>query len=137
MMIGELQKMLVISLPVAIGIGLSPTFKTSLFLYEVFYAKHGNMPACYILYSKAINKFYIGATGETVSERLNKHVQGFYDNKYTAIAKDWEIFLAIECMTTKQAFAIEAHIKRMKSRKYIENLKCYPEMIEKLLNHYS
>ncbi|MCH5716365.1 GIY-YIG nuclease family protein [Niabella hibiscisoli] len=84
-----------------------------------------------------MDKFYIGATSETASDRFNKHIQGFYENKYTAMAKDWEIYLAIECITTKQAFAIERHIKRMKSRRYIGSLKCYPEMIEKLLNRYS
>ena len=95
------------------------------------------MPACYILYSESVNKFYIGATSETVLTRFNKHIEEFYDKKYTGVAKDWEIFLSIECVTIKQAFKIEAHIKRMKSHKYIENLKHYPEMIEKLLNRYS
>jgi putative endonuclease len=28
---------------------------------------------------------------------------------------------------------IERHIKKMKSKKYIQNLKKYPEMVEKLL----
>ncbi len=95
------------------------------------------MPACYILYSRAINKFYIGATSETVQERFDRHIRGTYDHKYTALAKDWQIFLTIECATTRQAFAIEAHIKRMKSRKYVENLERYPEMIKNLLNKYS
>ena len=99
--------------------------------------KHYAVPTCYILYSKAINKFYTGATSEAILTRFNKHIEGFYDKKYTAIAKDWEIFLSIECATIKQAFKIEAHIKRMKSHKYIENLKHYPEMVEKLLKKYS
>ena len=106
-------------------------------MLEFFYAKMNTMPACYILYSQAINKFYIGATSETVQERFNRHIQGLYDHKYTALAKDWEVFLTIECTTTKQAFAIEAHIKRMKSRKYVGNLKRYPGMIKSLLNKYS
>jgi hypothetical protein len=37
------------------------------------------------------------------------------------------------CATFTQARRIENHIKRMKSRKYIMNLKTYPEMMEKLL----
>ena len=32
---------------------------------------------------------------------------------------------------------IEAHIKKMKSRKYIENLIRYPEIIQKLIEKYS
>jgi len=35
-----------------------------------------------------------------------------------------------------QARKIEAHIKRMKSRKFIENLKKYPEIQERLIKLY-
>lgn len=94
------------------------------------------MPTCYILYSKKLDKYYIGATNINTTERLNRHVSGYYDKKFTAKADDWELFLEIICLNVKQAFAIEAHIKRMKSRKYIENLKCYPAMVEKLLLQY-
>ena len=95
------------------------------------------MPACYILYSKSLGKYYIGATSIDTAERLDRHSSGYYDNKFTSKANDWELFLEIVCLHVKQAFAIEAHIKRMKSRKYIENLKRYPEMVEKLLVQYS
>jgi putative endonuclease len=33
----------------------------------------------------------------------------------------------------EQAREIEKHLKKMKSRKYLENLKRYPEMLGKLL----
>ena len=33
--------------------------------------------------------------------------------------------------------AVEEHIKSMKSKKYIQNLKKYPEMVEKLKDKYS
>lgn len=36
-----------------------------------------------------------------------------------------------------QAMQVEKHIKSMKSRIYIENLKRYPEMIIKLIEKYS
>jgi len=95
------------------------------------------MPACYILYSKKLNKHYVGATSTDATERLNRHSSEYYEGKFTSKTDDWELFLSIECTNVKQAFAIEAHIKRMKSRKYIENLKHYPEIIEKLLLQYS
>jgi putative endonuclease len=37
----------------------------------------------------------------------------------------------------KQAVFMELKIKKMKSRKYIENLKRYPEMIKKIQKKYS
>jgi hypothetical protein len=36
-------------------------------------------------------------------------------------------------LTIEQAVLIESEIKKMKSRKYIENLKKYPAMIARLL----
>jgi putative endonuclease len=44
--------------------------------------------------------------------------------------------LVIPCDTIEQAVFIESKIKRMKSRKYIENLKKYPEIVEKMLRKY-
>jgi putative endonuclease len=41
--------------------------------------------------------------------------------------------MLIPCESVTQAILIEKRIKKMKSRKYIENLKKYPEMIEKIL----
>jgi putative endonuclease len=40
-------------------------------------------------------------------------------------------------MTIEQAHKIENHIKKMKSKKYIENLKKYPEISLRLLQKYS
>jgi len=71
-------------------------------------------------------------------ERLDKHNYAFYGyNKFTASTSDWQLFLAIECKSIGQARKIEAHIKKMKSRKYIQNLLTYPEMIERLLSKYN
>ena len=52
-------------------------------------------------------------------------------------AKDWEVYLKIECKSKEQALAIEKHIKKMKSKVYIQNLKKYSEMKFKLLEKYS
>ena len=53
-------------------------------------------------------------------------------NSFTKIAEDWELFLKIECKDIFEARKIERHIKKMKSKKYLENLKKYPEIIKKL-----
>ena len=91
----------------------------------------------YILSSPSKGVYYTGYTTITMEERLYKHNSGYYDKQYTAIAKDWEVYFLIECLSEKQARLIEAHIKRMKSRRYIENLKQYPEMVQGLLRRYS
>jgi putative endonuclease len=62
----------------------------------------------------------------------------FYgQRKFTALAKDWQIFLSIECSTEQMARAIEDHIKKMKSKKYVRDLKQYPEMVLRLLSKYA
>ena len=53
-------------------------------------------------------------------------------NKFTAKAEDWQLVFQIRCESKAQALAIESHIKRMKSKLYIENIIRYPEMAEKL-----
>jgi len=95
------------------------------------------MIVCYILYNLSADKYYIGFTQESVIERLEKHNSGFYNNSYTSgISGNWEIYLLIQCASASQALKIERHIKAMKSKKYIQNLKIYPEIIEKLKNKY-
>lgn len=93
---------------------------------------------CYIIYSEYLNRFYIGATSLLPELRLENHLSEYYlSAKFTARANDWTIFLSIPCSSYEQARKIESHIKKMKSKKYIENLKAYPEIIEKLIIKYS
>ena len=56
--------------------------------------------------------------------------------KYTHGTKDWKVFLEIECISLAQARSIESHIKRMKNKNYIQNMKKYPEIIDNLLRIY-
>ena len=91
----------------------------------------------YILHSSKLNRFYTGSSELAASERLELHLNKYYgNNKFSAKADDWKLFLAIDCSNKPQALAIEKHIKKMKSSKYITNLKQYPEMIAKLLDTY-
>ena len=73
----------------------------------------------YILYSKEIDKYYIGFT-ENVSERLKKHLANH--SGFTGKAKDWEIKLIEEFGTKMQAMAREAELKRWKNRARLEAL---------------
>ncbi len=94
------------------------------------------MSSCYIIYSKELDKYYIGFTQDSVENRLMKHNSAAYGQKFTSQTSDWELFYSIQCENIAQAMGIEKHIKRMKSRKYIENLKVYPEITEKLLRTF-
>ena len=92
------------------------------------------MPHCYILHSEKVKKFYIGACHGSILSRIEKHNnKGYGNHRYTAIANDWELYLEIETEDYSQAIRIERKIKSMKSKVYIQNLKRYPEMIEKIL----
>ena len=91
---------------------------------------------CYILYSKSVDRFYIGYTSD-FGERLKSHNNGQFGSKsYSFIASDWEVHLVIPCETIEQAVYIEFKIKKMKSRKYIINLKKYPELVEKVIKEF-
>ena len=92
------------------------------------------MPYCYILYSESKDKHYVGATQVSVKERLDKHNRKFYgDKSFTSITYDWELFLTIQVKDFNHALRIEKHIKKMKSRTFIQNLKKYPELVEKTI----
>ena len=89
----------------------------------------------YILFSKTLNQFYIGETVD-IEDRLKQHNSSFYDSAFTKKASDWILYHFIDCVNREQARKIEAHIKKMKSKAYIQNLKKYPEITDKLKNKY-
>jgi putative endonuclease len=94
--------------------------------------------SCYILYSNQLDKFYIGYTAIGANDRLERHLSEHYGpTRFTHKAKDWILFMEIECQSSEQARKIEAHIKSMKSKTYINNLKKYPEMIDKILKMFN
>jgi putative endonuclease len=70
-------------------------------------------------------------------ERLSLHNDGYFGRKsYTYKASDWDLFLLVPCDAAEEAVFVELKIKMMKSRKYLENLKKYPEIIKKILKEY-
>ena len=89
----------------------------------------------YILRSNKLNRFYIGFTSDS-DIRLEFH-KNAESNKFTANADDWELFTKIPCESKPQALRIESHIKKMKSKTYIENLIKYPDIILKLKDKYN
>ena len=91
----------------------------------------------YILYSKKLNRYYTGITSLDVEERLANHLSKRYGKQhYTYKADDWKLFWKLSCENMSQARKIELHIKKMKSKVYIQNLIKYTEISEKLLSKY-
>jgi putative endonuclease len=94
------------------------------------------MASVYILYSKKSDKFYIGSTKE-LQTRIFYHKTKEFKGSFTSNYEDWELFFSIDNLKISVARKIENHIKKQKSKTYIENLKSYPEISEKLIIKYS
>ena len=88
----------------------------------------------YILHSEKLNRFYTGATSD-IDVRLHFH-KNAEAHKYTHKADDWILMFTIACDNKSQMLGIEQHIKKMKSKTYIQNLIQYPEMVSKLKIQY-
>ncbi len=68
--------------------------------------------------------------------RLKLHADGTFEDSFTAKAADWELFYSAENLGYVQARKIESHIKKMKSKTFIRNLKKHPELIENLMKRF-
>ena len=90
----------------------------------------------YIIYSKTASKFYVGET-PNIENRLKIHNDIALNTNYTKSGIPWELFYSIKVADRIVAKKIETHIKKMKSKTYIKNLKQYPEITSKLINQYS
>ena len=86
----------------------------------------------YIIYSPSTAKFYVGET-ITVQGRLEQHNIGHYHHASTKFAKDWTIYLQIECTNRSEALKLENFIKKMKNKKFYQKLKDNPEVVNDLL----
>lgn len=93
------------------------------------------MACVYILYSPSLDMFYTGSCKE-LETRLQEHNNKIRIKSFTAKANDWEVYFVFENLEYKQARSIENHIKRMKSRAFIENIKKYPELTTRLVKMY-
>jgi len=78
------------------------------------------MPSTYILYSKSLDRYYIGCTEGSVEDRLKKHLTNH--KGFTAKAKDWQIKYMEEYGDFHSALLREKQIKAWKSRVKIEEL---------------
>lgn len=74
----------------------------------------------YILFSKTINKYYVGHTGDSLKERIRKHNTNH--KGFTGGNGDWLLLYYEEYKSKELANAREREIKAWKSRKKIEVL---------------
>ncbi len=77
------------------------------------------MPYTYIIYSERLNKYYVGACID-LGRRLYEHNIGH--SKFTSTGVPWVLKHKEYFETLPEAKTRESYIKKMKSRKYIENL---------------
>lgn len=77
------------------------------------------MYCCYIIYSKHLDKYYVGHT-ENIELRLVQHNSG--ESTYTSKASDWVIVYKQFFEIRKEANLREIEIKKRKSRSYIISL---------------
>ncbi len=74
----------------------------------------------YILFSKSLDAYYIGFTGDVVNTRLSKHLK---DHKgFTSKTKDWEIVYTETYKTKSEAMRREKQLKAWKSKIRIKEL---------------
>ena len=68
----------------------------------------------YILFSKSIDKYYIGYTSQTIQQRLHHHLS---EHKgFTAKAKDWAIVYLKEFENKNDAIQEEKRLKALKNK---------------------
>jgi len=73
----------------------------------------------YILYSKYLDKFYIGSA-ENVEQRLTKHITNH--KGFTGKAKDWSVEYSEQFESKYEAQIRENQIKKWKSSAMIRDL---------------
>ena len=79
-----------------------------------------NMAHFYILFSKKLNKYYIGHTSDSLENRLAKHISNH--KGFTARAKDWTFIYTESFPNKEEGYAREREVKAWKSRARIEAL---------------
>ena len=89
----------------------------------------------YILYSIKADKYYVGQT-DNVERRLLEHNE-ISENSYTSRYRPWILKIKLPVGDSRSlALKVEKHIKKQKSRKYIEDI-IERGSIQKLIEKFS
>ena len=87
----------------------------------------------YILYSRVLNKYYVGSS-DNAELRLHHHHNPIDKSRFTARGAPWEIQCLLPCESREHALRLERFIKRMKSRHFIERLISSEQMRKDIIN---
>ena len=74
----------------------------------------------YILFSKSLDRYYIGHSCESIEERLRKHLTNH--KGFTSKAKDWIVVFKKEFNSKEEAYQQERIIKAWKNKAKIKEL---------------
>jgi len=78
------------------------------------------MATFYIIYSAALDRYYVGHTTQAMEERLRKHLSNH--SAWTSRAKDWRVVYQKQHADKSSAYRQELEVKGWKSRVRIEEL---------------
>ena len=70
-------------------------------------------------------------TGD-LDQRILHHNTPIHGSKFTAKGIPWELYLSIPCQSKEHALRLEKLIKSKKSTVFINNLKKYPSLIDRI-----
>jgi putative endonuclease len=90
----------------------------------------------YVLYSESLDRYYVGYTSD-IEQRIHFHNNPIESRKFTARGRPWVLKLAITLSTKVQAAQLEKFIKKMKSRKFVEQLVSDPFFREQIINKHT
>jgi putative endonuclease len=89
----------------------------------------------YILFSQKLNRYYVVQT-QNFEERIKYHLLNEFSGSFTTKADDWQVYFTIPCESRIQVLQIESHIKRLKSKNYIGNLRKHDSIVIRLKEMY-
>jgi putative endonuclease len=73
----------------------------------------------YILYSKKINRYYVGSTSD-LQDRINRHNQG--RSTYTKKGMPWELIKCFDYLNRSEAVRLENKIKKRGISRYLQDI---------------
>jgi len=73
--------------------------------------KKDSMHILYILFSKSLNKYYVGEIND-VDRRLDLHNNHYNKKAFTKSASDWELYLSKECENKIDVLYLEKFNKK-------------------------